>query len=160
VTTRTWLAAAAISAVMAGLLSAAAPASAIVGGTDAAGVYRAMVDVQREHADGSFSLTCGGSVISHQGRIGVLTGAHCVTDDTGAALPTEQIRLAVGSTLRDAGRIVEVTGIAVPDGWDWGAPGPDGQFDQVDDWAVLLPASTLALHPTRSPGWPRPAGCG
>ena len=146
-TTRKWLAAAAIPAVVAGLLTSAAPASAIVGGTDANGLYRAMVDVQRQHADGTFSLTCGGAAVSERGRIGVLTGAHCVTDDTGAALPAEQIRLAVGSTIRDAGRITTLTDIGVPPGWDWGTPGPDGNPDQVDDWAVLLPANTRGLHP-------------
>jgi hypothetical protein len=104
--------------------------------------------VQRQHADGSYSLTCGGTVISYRGRVGVLTGAHCVTDDlTAAALPTEQIRLAVGSTAIDTGRIITVTSIAVPDGWDWGAPGPDGHVDQVNDWAVLLPSNPRGLHP-------------
>lgn len=145
---RTWLATAAVTVLTASLFTTATPASAIVGGSDATGDYRAMVDVQREHADGSFSLTCGGVVTDYRGRIGVLTGAHCVTDDvTGGALPAEQIRLAVGSAIRDAGRIVEVTSIGVPDGWDWAAPGPDGQPDQVNDWAILFPSNARGLHP-------------
>ncbi len=132
----------------AGLLAVSAPASAIVGGTDAIGDYRAVVDVQREHADGSYSLTCGGTVVSYRGRVGVLTGAHCVTDDvTASALPAEQIRLAVGSPIIDAGRVITLNAIGVLDGWDWGAPGPDGQLDQVNDLAVLFPSSTRGLHP-------------
>jgi trypsin len=146
VTPRFWSAAAAIPVALAGTMTAASPASAIVGGTDATRDYAFAVDVQREHADGSFSLTCGGSVFRYKGLIGVATGAHCVTDPTGTALPAKQIRLSVNSTIRDAGRIVTVTSIGVPTGWDWGAPGPDGP-DQVTDWAVLTPSDTRGLHP-------------
>jgi hypothetical protein len=146
VTPRSWLATAvAMPAVLAGFLIPTSPASALVGGTDATRAYRFHVDVQRQHPDGSFSFTCGGNVYTVDGETVILTQAACVTDPTAAALPADQIRLAVGSTTRDAGRIIPVTSIRPFAGWDWGAPGPDGQFDQVNDGAVLIPSTTRGL---------------
>jgi secreted trypsin-like serine protease len=162
---RTWLAAGiAASASIAALLTGAAPASAIVGGSNASHAYPSTVSVQREHPDGTFSHTCGGSVISYRGHIGVETNAHCVTVETGDALPADQIRLSVDSTELDGGQIITVTSIIVHIGWDWAAPGPNGP-DEVDDIAVLIPASTHGLHPIditdrADPAWVRFLGWG
>lgn len=140
---RNWLAAAGTVAAI--LLTGAAPASAIVGGSDATSAQPWIVSIQGQHADGSYSHICHGLVYQIHGRIGVATNAHCVTDAAGIAVPVTAIRLSAGSRL-DAGRIYKVKAIKVRDGWDWATPGPDGP-DQVDDLATLIPTNTRGLHP-------------
>lgn len=149
--TRTWLTSASI--VPAILFTGAAPASAIVGGSDATSAQPWVVSIQGETADGTYTHICHGAVyrirqrIGHhiEQRTGIAANAHCVTDANGIAVPVNQIRLSVGSRL-DGGRIITVKTINVNAGWDWATPGPDGP-DEVDDIAALIPTTTRGLHP-------------
>lgn len=129
------------------LLTGAAPASAIVGGSDAASAYPSIVSIQEQQPDGTFTHSCHAVVYRDHGEIGLATAAHCLTTPDGRTLLVTQIRLSVGSNLRDGGRIVRVKRLTVKPGWDWAAPGPDGNPDEVDDLAVLIPADTRGLHP-------------
>lgn len=141
--TRNWLAAAGIAAAI--LLTGAAPASAIVGGSDATSAQPWIVSIQALQPDGSYSHICHGTVYRIGKRIGVETNAHCVTDANAIAVPVTHLRLSVGSHL-DSGRIITVKAIRVHPGWDWATPGPDGP-DEVDDIAALIPTDTRGLHP-------------
>lgn len=116
-----------------------APTTSIIGGTPVTADYP-VVRVYTTYPTGERYM-CSGSLVSHLGRPGIVTGAHCATTfDTGAAMPADSIDIRYGSTV--AAELVSVipTRVEILPGWDWATGDGD-----VEDLAVLALPDTIDL---------------
>jgi len=140
---------------LAALLTTAAPAAAIVDGTDATHAPRSVVALRVDLGDGRGGI-CAAVLVRdpRSGKIGAVTSAVCATaPGQRTPLPAAGLTVLAGSPSVTRATAIPVTGLTVPAGWAWGDGAPERP---VQAWAVVRIPQTRGLSAMAIAAAPRP----